>query len=147
MMRCADRPSPQFYFLGASQASVTALSIMCRCNLRHCVQVKVRRSWPNALGSIAVNFIGEPHAVHCGPWFCVSSMRLSCSGRAQHSQGVRIAGEVPSRRRRRDGVIIMLRRVPERLLNTAQIRKIDDAGRRDEQPMLHDGRELRRSRP
>ncbi len=26
------------------------------------------------LGSIAVNFIGEPQAVHCGPWFCVSSM-------------------------------------------------------------------------
>jgi hypothetical protein len=28
---------------------------------------------PVSLGSIAVNFIGEPHAVHCGPWFCVSS--------------------------------------------------------------------------
>ena len=28
------------------------------------------------LGSTAVNFIGEPHAVHCGPWFCLSSMTL-----------------------------------------------------------------------
>jgi hypothetical protein len=28
------------------------------------------------LGSIAVNFMGEPQAVHCGPWFCVSSMAL-----------------------------------------------------------------------
>jgi hypothetical protein len=26
----------------------------------------VRKSWPGALGSIAVNFIGEPQAVHCG---------------------------------------------------------------------------------
>jgi hypothetical protein len=37
----------------------------------------VRRSWANPLGSIAVNFIGEPQAVHCGPWFCVSSMCCS----------------------------------------------------------------------
>jgi hypothetical protein len=73
------------YFLGASQASVTALSIMCRSSLLHCGQVKVRKSWPNALGSIAVNFIGESHAAHCGPWFCVSSMLLSCSGRGQRS--------------------------------------------------------------
>ena len=28
---------------------------------------------PVLLGSIADNFIGEPQAVHCGPWFCVSS--------------------------------------------------------------------------
>ena len=35
---------------------------------------KVRKSWPNVLGSIAANLIGEPQAVHCGPWFCVSSM-------------------------------------------------------------------------
>jgi hypothetical protein len=28
------------------------------------------------LGSIAANFIGELQAVHCGPWFCVSSMVL-----------------------------------------------------------------------
>jgi hypothetical protein len=26
------------------------------------------------LGSIAANLMGEPQAVHCGPWFCVSSM-------------------------------------------------------------------------
>jgi hypothetical protein len=26
------------------------------------------------LGSIAVNLMGEPQAVHCGPWFCASSM-------------------------------------------------------------------------
>jgi hypothetical protein len=59
---------------GAIQASVTALSIMCRWTLLHSGQVNVRKSWPNALGSIAVNLIGEPQAVHCGPWFCVSSM-------------------------------------------------------------------------
>src|SRR6202158_2589463 len=59
---------------GAIQASVTVLSITCRWTLLHSWQVNVRRSWPNALGSIAVNLIGEPQAVHCGPWFCVSSM-------------------------------------------------------------------------
>jgi hypothetical protein len=32
-----------------------------------------RRSWPAPPGSIAVNFIGEPQAVRCGPWICVSS--------------------------------------------------------------------------
>jgi hypothetical protein len=26
------------------------------------------------LGSIAASFMGEPQAVHCGPWFCASSM-------------------------------------------------------------------------
>jgi hypothetical protein len=59
---------------GATQASVTALSITCRWTLLHSGQVNVRKSWPNVLGSIAVNLIGEPQAVHCGPWFCVSSM-------------------------------------------------------------------------
>jgi hypothetical protein len=39
--------------------------------------VNVRKSWPVLLGSIAVNFIGEPQAAHCGPWFCVSSMCCS----------------------------------------------------------------------
>jgi hypothetical protein len=43
----------------------------------HCGQAKVRKSWPDALGSIAVNLIGEPQAMHCGPWFCVSNMRFS----------------------------------------------------------------------
>jgi hypothetical protein len=74
-MDATDRQnSRRRYFLGASQGSVTALSITCRCSLLHCGQLKVRRSWPNAPGSIAVNFIGDPHAVHCGPWFCLSSM-------------------------------------------------------------------------
>jgi len=59
---------------GAIQASVTALSIMCRWTLLHSGQVNVRKSWPNVLGSIAVNLIGERQAVHCGPWFWVSSM-------------------------------------------------------------------------
>ena len=39
--------------------------------------MKIRKSWPNVLGSIAVNFIGEPQAVHCGPWFWVSSMGVA----------------------------------------------------------------------
>jgi hypothetical protein len=60
---------------GSSQASVTALSMRCRWTLLHCGQVNVRRSWPVLLGSIAESFIGEPQAVHCGPWFCVSSIR------------------------------------------------------------------------
>jgi hypothetical protein len=51
-----------------------ALSITRRWTLLHSGQVNVRKSWPNVLGSIAVNLIGEPQAVHCGPWFCVSSM-------------------------------------------------------------------------
>jgi hypothetical protein len=54
---------------GATQASVTALSITCRWTLLHSGQVNVRKSWPNVLGSIAVNLIGEPQAVHCGPCF------------------------------------------------------------------------------
>jgi hypothetical protein len=108
------------YFLGASQASVTALSIRCRCSLLHCGQVKVRRSWPNALGSIAVNFIGESHAVHCGPWFCVSSMPLSCSSRGRRSlsalalPGIAVAA---TRARSPDHAPPFF----ERLLNTAQI--------------------------
>src|ERR1700693_2903983 len=64
----------QPYFFGANQASVTVLSMTCRCTLLHCGQANVRKSWPNELGSIAVKLIGEPQAVHCGPWFCVSSM-------------------------------------------------------------------------
>ena len=62
---------------GAIQASVTALSIMCRWPLLHSGQANVRKSWLNVLGSIAVNLIGEPQAVHCGPRFCVSSMCCS----------------------------------------------------------------------
>lgn len=31
------------------------------------------------LGSIADSFIGEPQPVHCGPWFCLSSMALPSS--------------------------------------------------------------------
>jgi hypothetical protein len=63
--------------LGFNHASVTALSMTCRWTLLHCGQVKVRRSRPVLLGSIADSFIGEPQAVHCGPWFCTSSMRRS----------------------------------------------------------------------
>jgi hypothetical protein len=62
---------------GAIQASVTELSITCRWTLLHFGQVNVRKSWPNAPGSIAVNLIGELQAVHYGPWFCVSSMCCS----------------------------------------------------------------------
>jgi len=65
------------YFLGANQASVTSLPMTCRCTLLHCGQANVRKSWPKVLGSIAVNLMGEPQAVHCGPWFCVSSMCCS----------------------------------------------------------------------
>jgi hypothetical protein len=67
--------------LGFAQATVTVLSIICPCTHLQCGQVKVRKSWPSALGSIAVNFIGEPQAVHCGPWFCVSSIVFAPSGR------------------------------------------------------------------
>jgi hypothetical protein len=47
---------------------------MCRWTLLHCKQACVRKSLPYMLGSIAVNFTGESHAVHRGPWFCASSM-------------------------------------------------------------------------
>jgi hypothetical protein len=46
------------YFIGSSHASVTALSMMCRSTLLHLGQLKVRKSWPNAPGSIAISFIG-----------------------------------------------------------------------------------------
>jgi hypothetical protein len=42
-----------------------------------CGQENVRRSWPTAFGSIAINLIGEPQAVHCGTWFYASSMEGS----------------------------------------------------------------------
>jgi hypothetical protein len=70
----------QLYFrvliarFGSNHASVTALSMICRWTLLQCGQVNVRKSRPLSLGSIAVSFIGDPHAVHCGPWFCASSM-------------------------------------------------------------------------
>jgi hypothetical protein len=40
------------------------------------------------LGSIAVSFIGEPQAVHCGPWFCISSIRCSLSSANQCSKPI-----------------------------------------------------------
>jgi hypothetical protein len=54
-------------YLGSIHASVTALSMTCRWTLWHWGQANVRRSWPLSLGSIAVNLMREPHAVHCGP--------------------------------------------------------------------------------
>ena len=78
------RRSRQPYRLGAAHASVTALSMICCRTLLHRGQENVRKSrlckswllksWPGMLGSIAVNLMGEPQAVHCGPWFCASSM-------------------------------------------------------------------------
>jgi hypothetical protein len=68
---------PLPYFIGCSQASVTALSMMCRSTLWHLGQLKVRKSWPNALGSIAVSFIGDSQAMQHGPWFCESSIGRS----------------------------------------------------------------------
>ena len=35
------------------------------------------------LGSIAASLMGEPQAVHCGPWFCASSMGQSSEISAQ----------------------------------------------------------------
>ena len=37
------------------------------------------------LGSIAESFIGEPQAVHCGPWFCLSSMAFASIRRSEFS--------------------------------------------------------------
>jgi uncharacterized protein (DUF4415 family) len=70
-------------YFGSNQASVTAVSMMCRSTLLHCGHVKVRRSLPVQLGSIADNFMGEPQAVHCGPWFCLSSMALPSVWRSE----------------------------------------------------------------
>ena len=67
----------QFFRLlvGASQASVPALSMKCSSLLLHCGQANVLKCWPHMLGSITANLMGEPQAAHCGPWFCLSSMR------------------------------------------------------------------------
>jgi len=72
-------PGPGFednglYGLGAAQASVTALSMTWRWTRLHRGQENVRKSWPGMLGSIAASLMGEPQAVHCGPWFWASSM-------------------------------------------------------------------------
>jgi hypothetical protein len=45
--------------------------------------VNVRKSRPVLLGSIAVSFIGEPQAVHCGPWFCTSSKGVASVRRSK----------------------------------------------------------------
>ena len=34
-------------------------------------------------GSITANLMGEPQAVHCGPWFCLSSNALSSGWRSE----------------------------------------------------------------
>jgi hypothetical protein len=70
---------------------------MCRSTLLHSGQVNVRKSWPVLLGSMAESFIGEPHAVHCGPWFCLSSMTSASVRRSEFS------GK-PSGRRRFEGI-------------------------------------------
>jgi hypothetical protein len=61
------------------QASVKVLSMICRWTLEQCGQVKVRKSRPESHGSIAVSFICESQAVHCGPLFCASSMGVASS--------------------------------------------------------------------
>jgi hypothetical protein len=43
--------------------------------------------WPKAPGSIAVSFMGEPQAVHCGPWVCLSSMACAPSVRRPEFSG------------------------------------------------------------
>jgi hypothetical protein len=53
--------------------------------LKPCRQVKLRGSLPIQLGSIADNFMGEPQAVHCGPWFCLSSMASPSDRRSEFS--------------------------------------------------------------
>ena len=54
--------------LRLGQASVTVLSMTCCWTRLQRGHVNVRKSWPDALlGSITVNFIGEPQTVHCGP--------------------------------------------------------------------------------
>jgi hypothetical protein len=73
------------YFFRANHDSVTVLSMTCRSILLHCGQANVRKSWLDVLGSIAVNLIGEPQAMHCGPWFCVSSMRCPSVRRSEFS--------------------------------------------------------------
>jgi len=71
---------------GPSQTSVTVLSMTCCWTLLQRGQANVRKSRPGELlGSIADNFIGEPQAVHCGPWFCVSSMHFLRLASASHS--------------------------------------------------------------
>jgi hypothetical protein len=62
--------------------------MMCRCTILQCGQAKVRKSWPHMLGSIADNFIGASQAVHCGPWFCLSCMRLPHIGREYNTLSV-----------------------------------------------------------
>jgi hypothetical protein len=57
----------------------------------HRGQENVRKSWPDKLGSIAANLMGEPQAVHCGPWFCASSM--DTSPKSALNQASRFAGE------------------------------------------------------
>jgi hypothetical protein len=73
----------QFFRLlvGASQASVPALSMKCSSLLLHCGQANVPKCWLHMLGSITANLIGELQATHCGLWFCLSSIRYPYVGR------------------------------------------------------------------
>jgi hypothetical protein len=72
--------------LGANQAAVKALSMMYCWTLLHAGQPNVRRSFSISPGSIAVSFIGDPQTVHCGPWFCLSSMALVSIRRSELSE-------------------------------------------------------------
>jgi hypothetical protein len=60
---------------------------------------------------MAESFIGEPQAVHCGPWSCLSSMASSLVRRSEFS------GK-PTGRRRFEGIMIALRTFEQALLET-----------------------------
>jgi hypothetical protein len=83
-------------FSGANQSVSHVNSMMCRRTLLHSGQVNVGKSWPSGLGSSAVNFIGEPQAVHCGRRFCASSMESPQLGRKKLRRRAR---NIVSRRR------------------------------------------------
>jgi hypothetical protein len=52
----------------------------CSSLLLHRGQANVRKCWLHMLGSITANLMGESQATHCGPWFCLSSMRYPYVG-------------------------------------------------------------------
>jgi hypothetical protein len=109
--------------------------MMCRSTLLHLGQLKVRKSWPNALGSIAVSFIGESQATQHGPGF-VNRAKVAPLRRlrlivmpACASPSVRRERYTLSHRwmpKRGGDATSMLSRVPKPLVNIAHIRKINE---------------------
>ena len=87
----------------------------CSSLLLHGEQANVRKCRLHMLGSITDNLMGEPHAAHSGPWFCLSSIR--------DPMLVGSPRKIPIQGGDRTGLLF---RVPESLVKIAQFYKLSN---------------------